>query len=155
MLVTQAANREGHATRNLARIQAEIDAFKELQAKRDTEHLLSLNNLEKTMTEKHAKALQDSRLKIRELESKTTRQADPTQLQDLGMEEVGQALRESSVKPGEMFGIYKEVTVPRHFTFDQIEDEIEKVHPGSNPIIKGPEKDHDMWRESIEVSCPV
>ena len=74
------------------------------------------------MTEKHAKALQDSRLKIRELEAKTTRKADPSQLQDLDMEAVGEALRDSSIKPGEMFGIYKDVTVPRSMTFDQIEE---------------------------------
>ena len=46
MMLTQASNREGSQTRDLARIQAEIDSFQQLQAKRDSEHLLSLANLE-------------------------------------------------------------------------------------------------------------
>ena len=42
LMLTQASNREGS----------------QLQAMRDSEHLLNLANLEKPMTEKHAKALQ-------------------------------------------------------------------------------------------------
>ena len=67
-------------------------------------------------------------------------QADVSKLHDLDMDQAGAALRDCSIKPGEMFGIYKDITVPRDMTFDKIEDEIESEYPGSNPIIRGPEK---------------
>ena len=46
-MLTEAKNREGSQTRDLARIQAEIEAFRQSQAKRDSEHLLNLSTLEK------------------------------------------------------------------------------------------------------------
>ena len=46
-MLTEAKNREGSHTRDLERIQAEIETFRQSQAKRDSEHLLNLSTLEK------------------------------------------------------------------------------------------------------------